>query len=223
VAQWSYIRPILQAYVTHSRPLGCTRSSPGHVVWTGSHQAGSGHMSPLDPFLGRVWVFFAPESRDPAVSSPDPTQKVWDPSRRSVRHVRGSGAFFAVGPDLLRVSWSTSLSLPRGDPGAVDVARLRTGLRATRDLSAGVVPSYCGKGYPCFRVPTAAIPCSAILISSSPHCLSHSPIPAIPIPPLPAKPFHVLPVFCHSHSPSPQSHSVFLIPKSHSHVHPTPS
>jgi hypothetical protein len=44
-------------------------------VWTGSHQAGSGHMSPPDPFLSRVWVFSAPESRDPAVSSPDPTQK----------------------------------------------------------------------------------------------------------------------------------------------------
>jgi hypothetical protein len=75
VAQWSYVRPIPQAYVTHSRPLGCTRSSPGHVVWTGSHQAGSGHMSPPDPFLGRVQVFFGLESRDPAVSSPDPTQK----------------------------------------------------------------------------------------------------------------------------------------------------
>jgi hypothetical protein len=45
---------------------------------------------------------------------------------------------------------------PRGDPGAVDVTRLRTVPRTTRDLSAGVVPSYCGKGYPYFRVPTVA-------------------------------------------------------------------
>jgi hypothetical protein len=44
-------------------------------VWIGSHQAGSGHMSPPDPFLSRVRVISAPESRDPAVSSPDPTQK----------------------------------------------------------------------------------------------------------------------------------------------------
>jgi hypothetical protein len=59
------------------------------------------------------------------VTSPDPTQKGRDPSRRSVRHVRGSGAFLAVGPDPLRVSWSTSLSLAtwqsRGDRcGAVE-------------------------------------------------------------------------------------------------------
>jgi hypothetical protein len=44
-------------------------------VWTGSHQAGSRHMSPSDPFLRRVRVSSAPESRDPALSSPDPTQK----------------------------------------------------------------------------------------------------------------------------------------------------
>jgi hypothetical protein len=29
--------------------------------------------------------------------------------------------------------------------------------RATRDSRAGTVPSYCSKGYPCFRVPTIAI------------------------------------------------------------------
>jgi hypothetical protein len=27
---------------------------------------------------------------------------------------------------------------------------------ATRDSRAGTVPSYCSKGYPCFRVPTVA-------------------------------------------------------------------
>jgi hypothetical protein len=45
---------------------------------------------------------------------------------------------------------------PRGDPGAIDVARLRTVLRATKDLSAGVAPSYRNKGYPCFKVSTVA-------------------------------------------------------------------
>jgi hypothetical protein len=44
-------------------------------VWIGSPQAGSRHMSPLDPFLSRVRVPSAPESQDLAVSSPDPTQK----------------------------------------------------------------------------------------------------------------------------------------------------
>jgi hypothetical protein len=75
MAQWSYVRPIPQAYVMHSRPLGCTRSSPGYIVWTGSHQAGSRHTSPPDPILSRVQVVFAPESWDPVVSSPGPTQK----------------------------------------------------------------------------------------------------------------------------------------------------
>jgi hypothetical protein len=42
---------------------------------TGPHQAGPGHMSPPDPCLSRAWVFSAPESRDPAVGSPDPTQR----------------------------------------------------------------------------------------------------------------------------------------------------
>jgi hypothetical protein len=34
------------------------------------------------------------------------------------------------------------------------VARRRTILRATRDFSAGAVPSSCNKGYPSFKVPT---------------------------------------------------------------------
>jgi hypothetical protein len=87
-------------------------------VWTSSHQAGSRHMSLSDPCLSRVRVFSALESRDPAVSSPDPTQKDLGPVLE-VRSLRtGSGAFLAVGSDLLRASWSTSLSLamwrPRG-------------------------------------------------------------------------------------------------------------
>jgi hypothetical protein len=34
VAQWSYVRPIPQAHVMHSRPLGCTRSPPGQGIGT---------------------------------------------------------------------------------------------------------------------------------------------------------------------------------------------
>jgi hypothetical protein len=45
------------------------------VVW-------SGHVSASDPRLAliKAWVFFALESRDPIVSSPDPSRGVRDPS-----------------------------------------------------------------------------------------------------------------------------------------------
>jgi hypothetical protein len=42
---------------------------------TGPHQTGSGHMSAPDPCLSKGWVLSAPESRDPAVGSPVPTQR----------------------------------------------------------------------------------------------------------------------------------------------------
>jgi hypothetical protein len=41
----------------------------------GPHLARSGHMSALDPCSSKAWVFSTPESRDPAVGSPDPTQR----------------------------------------------------------------------------------------------------------------------------------------------------
>jgi hypothetical protein len=43
----------------------------------GPHHAGPGHVSTSDPCrtLSKVWVFFVPESRDPAVGDPDPTQR----------------------------------------------------------------------------------------------------------------------------------------------------
>jgi hypothetical protein len=47
-----------------------------------------------------------------------------------------------------------SLPWSRGDPGAVHEVGSGTVYRATRDSRAGTVPSYCSKGYPCFRVPT---------------------------------------------------------------------
>jgi hypothetical protein len=45
----------------------------------------SGHMSALDPRLTllKAWVFFVPESREPAVSGPDP------PTERSRTHPGG--------------------------------------------------------------------------------------------------------------------------------------
>jgi hypothetical protein len=39
------------------------------------HQAGPRHMLAPDPCLSKAWVFSAPESRDLAVGSPDPTQR----------------------------------------------------------------------------------------------------------------------------------------------------
>jgi hypothetical protein len=88
-----------------SRPRGSIGSPPergaeAYTVW-------SRHVSALDPRLALVkaWVFFVPESRDPTVSGPDPTQRGTEPilgvrfapvkvsnlSRRSGLHIQGSG------------------------------------------------------------------------------------------------------------------------------------
>jgi hypothetical protein len=107
-------------------------------------------MSSPDPFQGRVWVFPALESRDPAVISPNPTRKNLGPILEFRPPRAGSGAFHAVGPDPLRVSGARPFPSPRGDPRAADEARWRTVLHATRDFSAGPVPSPYNKGYPCF-------------------------------------------------------------------------
>jgi hypothetical protein len=61
-------------------------------------------MSSPDPFQGRVRVFRAPETRDPAVISPDSTRKGPGPISKVRPSRTGSGAFHTVGPDLLRVS-----------------------------------------------------------------------------------------------------------------------
>jgi hypothetical protein len=105
---------------------------------TGPHRARPGHVSAPDACLSKVWVFSVPESRDPAVGSPDPTQSgsgpdpgVWvtpvgvlDLARRPGLHVQGSNTF-PWGPDPLLTSWSISSSLatwrpwsrPRGGVG----------------------------------------------------------------------------------------------------------
>jgi hypothetical protein len=107
-------------------------------------------MSSPDPFQGRVRVFPAPESRDPAVISLDPTQKDPVPISEVRPPCAGSGAFHEEGPDPLRVCGAHPFPSPRGDPRAADEARWRTVLHATRDFSAGPAPSPYNKGYPCF-------------------------------------------------------------------------
>jgi hypothetical protein len=73
-------------------------------------------MSSPDPFQGRVRVFRVPESWDPVLISPDPTQKGPEPISEVRPSRTGSGAFLAVGSDPLRVSWSTFLSLTTWRP-----------------------------------------------------------------------------------------------------------
>jgi hypothetical protein len=78
-AQRPYVRLRLLAYVTGSRPCGSIGSPPdrgaeAYTVWFG-------HVSALDPYqaLIKAWVFFVPESRDPAVSGPEPTHRGLEP------------------------------------------------------------------------------------------------------------------------------------------------
>jgi hypothetical protein len=151
-----------------SRPRGSIGSLPErgsevYMVW-------SGHVSALDPRLAliKAWVFFVPESWDPTEGGPDPTQRgpgpvpgvrpvpmeVQDPARRSGPDMQGSGTFQRWVRTHRRFLGGYCLPWPRGDPGAVHVVGSGTVYRATRDSHAGTVPSYCSKGYPCFRVPT---------------------------------------------------------------------
>jgi hypothetical protein len=74
-AQRPYVRLHPVAYVTGSRPRGSIESPPergaeSYAVWPG-------HVSAPDPRLTliKAWVFFVLESRDLAVSGPDPTQR----------------------------------------------------------------------------------------------------------------------------------------------------
>jgi hypothetical protein len=137
-AQRPYVRLCPLAYVTCTIPCGNIGAPPergaeAYAVW-------SGHMSAPDPRLALIeaWVFFIPESRDPAVIGLNPTQRglepilgvrfapveVLDLTRRSGLYIQGSGTF-PWGPDSLLIPWSTSSSLatwrsrsrPRGGVG----------------------------------------------------------------------------------------------------------
>jgi hypothetical protein len=107
VAQRPYVRLRPLAYVTCSRPHGSIGSPPG---WGAkAYTIRSRHVSAPDPRLAltKAWVFSVPESRDPAVSGPDPTQKGLDPIlgvrfvpvevldliRRSGLYIQGSSTF----------------------------------------------------------------------------------------------------------------------------------
>jgi hypothetical protein len=122
--QRPYIRLRPLAYVTCTMPHDIIGAPPEREAK--AYTVRSGHVSALDPCLAliKAWVFFAPESRDPAVSGPDPTQRgpepilgvryapmeVLDLTRRSGPHIQGSD-IFPWGPDSLLIPWSTSFSL----------------------------------------------------------------------------------------------------------------
>jgi hypothetical protein len=98
-----------------SRPRGSIGSLPErgsevYMVW-------SRHVSALDPRLAliKAWVFFVPESWDPAEGGPYPTQRglgpvpgvryvpaeVLDPARRSGPDMQGSDTFpWGSGPTV---------------------------------------------------------------------------------------------------------------------------
>jgi hypothetical protein len=117
-AQRPYVRLHPLAYVTGSRPRGSTGAPPergaeAYTVW-------SGHVSAPDPRLAliKACVFLVQESRDPAVSGPDPTQRdsgpvlgvrlaaveVLDLTRRSGLYMQGFDTF-PWGPDPLLIPW----------------------------------------------------------------------------------------------------------------------
>jgi hypothetical protein len=131
VAQKPYVMLRSFAYVTGSRPRGSIGSPPergaeAYAVW-------SGHMSAPDPRLTliKAWVFFVSESRDLAVSGPDPAQggpepvpgvrarpwRFWTLHRGPVHTYRGP-ALSHGGPDPLLISWSISSSLATWRPGS---------------------------------------------------------------------------------------------------------
>jgi hypothetical protein len=154
-----------------SRPRGSIGSLPErgaevYMVWYG-------HVSAPDPRLAliKAWVFFVPESQDPAEGGPDSTKRgpgpvpgvrpvpteVLDPARRSGPDMQGSSTFQWWVRTHRRFLGGYCLPWPRGDPEAVHVVWSGTVYRATRDSRAGTMPSCCSKGYPYFRIPTVAL------------------------------------------------------------------
>jgi hypothetical protein len=115
VAQRPYVRLRSLAYVMGSRPRGSIGSPPERGV--GEQAVWSRHVSAPDPRLAliKAWVFLVSESRDPALSGSDPTQRgpgpvlgvrfvpveVLDPAPRSGPCMQGSGTFpWGSGPTI---------------------------------------------------------------------------------------------------------------------------
>jgi hypothetical protein len=138
---------------------------------TGPHQAGPGHMSAPDPCLSKAWVFFAPESQDPAMGSPNPMQRGLGPVPKVRVALAGvldlapevqstcTGVWhFPMGarthcwhPGVYRLLW------PHGDPRAIHVVESGAVHHVARDSRVGTASSCYRKGYPYFRVPTTAV------------------------------------------------------------------
>ena len=168
-AERPYVRLRPLAYVTGRGPHGGIGSPPGRGAE--AYRMGSGHMSAPDPSLVlHQGLSFS------CLGIPRPYRG------RSGPHVGGVRTP-SHGPDL-HTWWSRTspggpgcihrgpplshgvyrLLWPCGGPGATHVEGSGVVHRATRDSHAGTVPSYCSKGYPCFRVPTICIVCFHIIV-----------------------------------------------------------
>jgi hypothetical protein len=119
--QRPYVRLRQLAYVTGNWARGSIGSPPergaeAYAIW-------SGHVLAPDPHLALVkaWVFFVPESRDLAVSGPNPAHgdpgpvpgvwarpwRFWTLSEGPVR-THGGPTLSHGGPDPLLISWNIS-------------------------------------------------------------------------------------------------------------------
>jgi hypothetical protein len=120
--------------------------------------------------LIKVRVLLLLESWDLVVSDPDPTQgglgpvsgvrsvptEVLDLARRSGLCIQGSGTFpWGSRPIVDTLEYIVS-SGHVAAPGAAHVVGSGVVCHVTRDSRMDSMPSYCSKGYPCFRVPTVA-------------------------------------------------------------------
>jgi hypothetical protein len=152
-----YVRLRPLAYVTCSRPRGSIGSPPGRGAE--AYTIRSGHVSALDPRLAlmKAWVFFGPESRDPAVGSSNPSQRGLDPILGVRWDIIFSGHVAVLEPSTWwgRVLLWAQSSRPRLGRAMVS-SHTQLFYHVTKDSRVGTASSYGSKGYPCFRVLTVA-------------------------------------------------------------------